>query len=156
MANAPALRADINQLERIQRLATRLVRGLRHVRYEHRLRQLNFFSLERRRLRADFILASKLVKGEVDLNPSDFFLRPSRAGLRRHNYRLLQGPSRLRRWSDAFSVGAMKYWTKLPTLLAMSPSVSISKKTVGPSMFRNLSCSTCVNSVPFHRHISLY
>ncbi len=33
-ANVPTLRADINQLERAQRLATRLVRGLRHVPYE--------------------------------------------------------------------------------------------------------------------------
>ncbi len=41
--NAPTLRADINQLERVQRLAARLVRGLRHVPYEVRLRQLNLF-----------------------------------------------------------------------------------------------------------------
>ncbi len=40
-ANAPTLRADINQLERVQRLATRLVRGLRLVPYEEKLRQLN-------------------------------------------------------------------------------------------------------------------
>ncbi len=52
-ANAPTLRADINQLERIQRLATRLVRSLRHVPYEERVRKLNLFSLERR---ADLIL----------------------------------------------------------------------------------------------------
>ncbi len=94
--NAPTLRADINQFERVQCLATRLVRGLRHVPYEERLRQLNLFSLERRRLRADLILAFKIFKGEVDLNPSEFFLRPPRAGLRGHTYRLLQGPSRLR------------------------------------------------------------
>ncbi len=35
--------------------------------YEERLRQLNLFSLER--LIADLILAFKIFKGEVDLNP---------------------------------------------------------------------------------------
>ncbi len=86
-ANAPTLRPDINQLERVQRLATRRVRGLRHVPYEERLRQLTLFFLECRRLRDDLILAFKIFKGEVDLNPSDFFLYPRRAGLRGYTYR---------------------------------------------------------------------
>ncbi len=120
-ANAPALRADINQLERVQRLATRLVSGLRHVQYEERLRQLNLFSLERRRLRDDLILAFKIFKGEVDPNPSEFFPCPPRAGL-------LQGPSRLRRRSGAFSVRIVKFWNRLPAHLVLSPSISIFKK----------------------------
>ncbi len=80
-ANAATLRADLNQLRRVQHLATWVVRGLRHVPYEERLRQLNLFSLERRRLRPDLIIAFNIFKGEVDLNPSDFFLRPPRAGI---------------------------------------------------------------------------
>ncbi len=36
--------------------------------YEERLRQVNLFSLERRRLRADLILAFKIFKGEVALS----------------------------------------------------------------------------------------
>ncbi len=73
-ANAPTLRAGINELERVQRLATRLVSGLHHVQNEERLRQLNLFSVERRRMRADLILAFKIFKGEVAINPPDFFL----------------------------------------------------------------------------------
>ncbi len=44
----------------------------------------------RKGLRADLILAFKIFKGEVYLNPSEFFLRPPRAGLRGHTYRLLK------------------------------------------------------------------
>ncbi len=101
--------------------------GLRHVPYEERLRELNLFSLER----ADLILAFNIFKGEVGLNPSEFFLHPPRAGLRGHTYRLLQGPSRLRRRSGAFSVRIVKFWNRLPAHLVLSPSVSIFKKQLG-------------------------
>ncbi len=134
-ANAPTLKADINQLERVQRLAIRLVRGLHHVPYEERLRQLNLFTLERRRLRADLILAFKFFKGEVDLNPSELFLHPPRADLRGHTDRLLQGPSRLRRRRGAFSVRVVKYWNRLPAHLVLEPSVSIFKKQLDRHWF---------------------
>ncbi len=149
-ANTPTLRADINQPERVQRLATRLVRGLCHVPNEEILRKLNLFSLERRRLRANLILAFKVFKGEV--NPSGFFLRPPRAGLQGHTYRLLQGPSRLRRRSGAFSVWVVKYWNRLPARLVLSPSVSIFKNswTVnGPSSFLQHLSNFCSHSLTF-------
>ncbi len=130
-ANAPTQRVHINQLEMVQRLATRLVRGLRHVPYEERLRELNLFSLER----ADLILAFNIFKGEVGLNPSEFFLHPPRAGLRGHTYRLLQGPSRLRRRSGAFSVRIVKFWNRLPAHLVLSPSVFIFKKQLDRHWF---------------------
>ncbi len=134
-ANAPTLRADKNQLERVQRLTTRLVRGHRHVPYEERLRQVKHFSLERRRLRADLTLAFKIFKGEVDLYPSESFLRPPQAGLRAHTYRFLQGPSRFRRRSGAFSVRMVKYWSRLPAHLELAPSVSIFKKQLDRHWF---------------------
>ena len=69
---SPYLRKDIDMLEKIQRRATKLIPGLRDLRYEERLKECGLTTLETRRLRGDQIEVFKILNGYENIDSNIF------------------------------------------------------------------------------------
>ncbi len=106
-------------MERLERLATRMVKRMRKVPYKEQLRRLNFFSLERRRLRGDLISAYNIFHGRLDFPPAEFLEAPAKRNLRRHDFKIRHRSFRLLRRKAAYSEGFLARGTVFLNTLSM-------------------------------------
>jgi len=100
-------------LEWIQRRAMKMIRGLEHLSYEERLRELGLFSLEERRLREDLIAAFQYLKGAYKKDGDKLFSRACCNRLRGNGFKLKEGRLRLEIRETFFTVRVMRHRNRL-------------------------------------------
>ncbi len=127
-AVAPYLQKDLKLVERMQRLATRCVKGLRGSQYPARLRELQLPPMQSRILRSTFITAYNLFHGNLNLPLEEFFDAPAVNHLRGHQFNVRQPRFQLARRQAAFAVREVGPWNRLPPFVAEAPSLKAFKE----------------------------
>ncbi|KAK4825348.1 hypothetical protein QYF61_026867 [Mycteria americana] len=121
---APHSQRDMEGLERVQRRATELGKGLEHKADGERLRDLGLLSLEKRRLRGDLIALYNCLKGGGREVGSVSSPRSQVIGREEMASSCARGGLD---WKFYFTERVVQHWNRLPREVVESPSLGVFK-----------------------------
>jgi len=116
--------------------ATKMTRGLEHLSYEDRLRELGLFSLEKRRLQGELTAAFQYLKGSCKRAGEGLLTRACNDRTRDNAFKPKGGRFKLDRRKKFFTMRMVRHWNRLPREAVDAPSPPPPTKLLSPFCFR--------------------
>ncbi|KAK4831278.1 hypothetical protein QYF61_016748 [Mycteria americana] len=126
----PQHKKDMDLLKQVQRRAMKMIKGLEHLSYEDRLRELGLLSLEKRRLQGDLIAGFQYLKGPYRKDGEGLLIRECSDRTMGNGFKLKECSFRLDIRKKLFTVRVARHWNRLPREVVDAPSLEVFKARV--------------------------
>jgi hypothetical protein len=119
----PHLAKHIDEIENVQRRATKELPGMSNLSYPERLQKLKLPTLAYRRIRGDMIELFKILTGKYDPEVSDFIQLKGESSTRGHNYKIFKICPRLNIRIYSFIHRSVDTWNNLPDSVVTAKNI---------------------------------